>query len=104
MNYQAVAIITKSNSGEYTSFQFIPDCKTEEQIKAAIEKWESNRNEKVKLFTDPEIIKFAKYTRDLEIAVENQKPKTIIEKLESIRCDIQNASTEIDDLIDDLDE
>ena len=29
-----------------------------------------------------------------------EKPKTIIEKLESIRCDIQNASTEIDDLID----
>lgn len=38
MNYQSVAIITESESGEYTSFQLIPDNKTEEQIKAAIEK------------------------------------------------------------------
>lgn len=104
MNYQAVAIITKSDSGEYASFQFIPDCKTEEQIKAAIKNWESNSNEKVKLFTDPEIIEFAKYTRQLELSIQNQNLKMIIEKLKSIRCDIQNASTEIDDLIDDLDE
>lgn len=104
MNYQSVAIITESESGEYTSFQLIPDNKTEEQIKAAIEKWESKKNKKVKLFTDPEIIKFAKYTRELKIAVENQKPESIIKKLESIRCDIQNALTELDDFINDLNE
>lgn len=104
MNYQSVAIITESESGEYTSFQLIPDYKTEEQIKAAIKKQESKKNEKVKLFTDPEIIKFAKYTRELKIAVENQKPESIIEKLESIRCDIQNALTELDDFINDLNE